>query len=122
MLRPIVLAALVLLAARPVGAADAAMGAKTFQKCKLCHTTETGGRATLGPNLHDLFGREAGTAQGYNYSEAMKNSGIVWNDDTLAHYLRDPKEAMPGNRMAFPGIKDDQEMANLLAYLKDATK
>jgi cytochrome c len=122
MLRPGALVVLVLLTAGPAAAADIAAGAKIFQKCKLCHTTEAGGRTTLGPNLHDMFGRRAGSAPGYNYSEAMKNSGIVWTDEALSHYLRDPKDAMPGNRMAFPGIKDDREMADLLAYLKDATK
>ena len=77
---------------------------------------------TVGPNLHGVFGRKAGSLDGYAYSAAMKNSGIVWDDETLAKYLRDPRGSMPGNKMAFPGIKNDEELANLLAYLHQATQ
>jgi len=110
------------LAAIPAGAADPAAGARVFDRCKVCHTLEAGGRATLGPNLHHVYGRAAGSAEGFKSSDPMKNSGIEWNDDTLGRFLRDPKGALPGNRMAFPGIKDDEELADLLAYLKQATQ
>ncbi len=103
-------------------AADAAAGAKVFDRCKVCHTLEPGGRAILGPNLHQVFGRAAGTAPGFKPSDALKNSGIVWDDESLARFLRDPKGALPGNRMAFPGVKNDEELADLLAYLKQATQ
>jgi cytochrome c len=108
----------------PVGvrAADPAAGQLAFARCKICHTIEAGGRSPVGPNLHGVFGRKAGTLDGYSYSAAMKNSGIVWDDATLAKYLRDPRGSMPGNKMAFPGIKNDEEMANLLAYLHQATQ
>jgi cytochrome c len=113
---------LVLAAAAPAHAADAGAGKLVFNRCKICHTLEEGGRNLVGPNLHGLFGRTAGTFDDFRYSDAMKNSGIVWDDDTIAKYVRDPKAFVSGNRMAFPGIKDDDEIANLLAYLKEATR
>jgi cytochrome c len=123
MMRPVMLLALSALLAPGYGwAADTAAGQAVFAKCKICHTTEAGGRNVVGPNLHSVFGRKAGTADGFGFSAAMKNSGIVWDDDTMAKYLRDPKGSMPGNKMAFPGIKNDTEMADLLAYLHEAAK
>jgi cytochrome c len=103
-------------------AADLDAGKVVFNRCKVCHTLESGGRNTLGPNLHGIYGRKAGVIDGFQYSDALKKSEIVWDDETLAHYLSDPKQAIPGNRMAFPGIKKEQEMEDLLAYLKEATK
>ena len=103
-------------------AADTEAGQKAFAKCKICHAVEAGGRNTAGPNLHGIFGRKAGTLDGFSYSAAMKNSGIVWDDESMAKYLRDPRGSMPGNKMAFPGVKNDEEMANLLAYLHQATQ
>jgi cytochrome c len=115
-------AVFVLLMPVAVRAADTAAGQAAYARCKICHTLEAGGRSPVGPNLHGVFGRKAGTLEGYSYSAAMKNSGIVWDDETLAKYLRDPRGSMPGNKMAFPGIKNDAEMANLLAYLHQATQ
>ena len=123
MIRSAVLAVVfVLLMPVVVRAADTAAGQAAFARCKICHTLEAGGRSPVGPNLHGVFGRKAGALEGYSYSAAMKNSGIVWDDETLAKYLRDPRGSMPGNKMAFPGIKNDAEMANLLAYLHQATQ
>lgn len=112
----------VLLAPRPGEAADIAAGQREFNKCKICHTVEAGGRSTAGPNLHGIFGRKAGTSGNFAYSEAMRKSGVVWDDETLAKYLRNPKEAIPGGKMAFPGIKDETPIADLLAYLHQATR
>ena len=105
----------------PGEAADAAAGQAQFNKCKICHSLEAG-KNMVGPDLHAIFGRKAGTADGFAYSEAMKKSGIVWDDDTLTKYLREPKDTVPGGKMAFPGIKDDQQLADLLAYLHQATQ
>ena len=106
----------------PGEAADAAAGQAQFNKCKICHTVEAGGHSTVGPNLHGIFGRKAGASDNFAYSEAMKNSGVVWDDATLTKYLRDPKELVPGGKMAFPGIKDDKQIADLLAYLHQAAQ
>ena len=110
------------LAPRSGVAADAEAGRTSFNKCKICHTVEAGGRSVVGPNLHGMFGRKAGSTDNFAFSEVMKKSGIVWDDDSVPRYLRDPKGSMPGNKMAFPGIKDDKEMADLLAYLHQATQ
>lgn len=97
-------------------------GDAELQKCKICHSLEKGAPNRVGPNLNGVFGRKAGTVAGFAYSDAMKNSGIVWDDDTLAKYLRDPKEALPGNRMSFPGITDEAILHDLLQSLKQATQ
>lgn len=115
-------AMLALLLATPVRAMDLAAGQKMFAKCRICHTVSAGAPSTVGPNLHGVFGRKAGSLPGFDYSPAIKTSGVTWDAATLARYLRDPSGFIPGNRMAFPGIKDDSELAELIAYLKQATK
>jgi cytochrome c len=97
-------------------------GAGVFNRCKVCHSLAAGAHSPVGPNLHGLFGRTAGTASGFSFSPAMQKCGVVWNDDTLAKFLRDPQGFIPGNRMGFPGVKDDKELADLVAYLKQATQ
>jgi cytochrome c len=101
---------------------EAASGAAELQKCKICHSLDKGGANRVGPALYGIFGRKAGSAAGFAYSDAMKQSGIVWDDETLAKFLRDPKDSLPGNRMSFPGIKDDAALGDLLRQLKQATQ
>jgi len=100
-----------------------ARGERLFnQQCKACHTLNEGGASTVGPNLHGLFGRKAGTAGGYSASDAMKGSGIVWDDNTLSDYLKDPKARVPGTKMVYIGLKQDQQQQDMIAYLKKATQ
>jgi cytochrome c len=102
---------------------DAAKGQRVFnQQCRACHTVDKDGASAIGPNLHGLFGRKAGTLAGFEYSEAMKTSGIVWDDKTLAEYNRDPKGKVPGTKMVFNGVKQQAQLDDLMAYLKQATQ
>ena len=99
-------------------AGDAALGEKVFKKCKACHVVDKEKHKT-GPHLVNVIGRTAGTAEGYKkYSKAMKNSGIVWDDETLNGYLEKPKKYLKGTRMAFAGLKKEEDRANVIAYLK----
>ena len=99
----------------PKGNADA--GQDVFKRCMQCHTPQKGGPNLVGPNLWGVVGREVGKHAGFPYSEAMKTHGGSWTWDQLATYIHDPKGAVPGNKMAFPGIKDNAQLADLLAYL-----
>ncbi|WP_448204646.1 c-type cytochrome [Azospirillum sp. sgz302134] len=99
-------------------AQDAEAGEKVFNQCKACHTIEAGGPNRVGPNLHGVVGRKAGSHEGFNYSDAMKNSGNTWDEATLDKYLTDPKAAVPGNKMAFAGVKNEQARKDLIAFLK----
>ena len=115
--------AFVALASGPVLAqeGDPAAGEKVFNKCKACHVLDEE-KNRVGPYLLGVIGRPAGTAEGFTYSSAMKESGVVWDEETIAEYVTDPKAYIPGNRMAFPGLKKPEDVTNLLAYLKEATQ
>jgi cytochrome c len=93
-------------------------GQDSFKKCLACHTPQKGGPNGTGPNLFGVVGRKLATHAGFPYSEAMKSKGGEWTWETLANYLHDPRGAIPGNKMAFPGIKDNAELADVLIYLR----
>jgi cytochrome c len=96
---------------------DAEAGKKVFNKCKICHTLEAGVNK-VGPSLAGVIGRPAGTVEGFKYSEAMAGSGLTWDAATIDQYLADPKGFVPGNKMAFVGLKKEEERANVIAYLQ----
>lgn len=97
--------------------ASADSGKDVFKRCLQCHTIDKGGKNLVGPNLYGVVNRKVAAYDGFNYSEAMKKHGGDWSWDKLAEYLHDPKASAPGNRMAFNGVKDNAELADLLAYL-----
>jgi len=96
---------------------DVDAGKKIFRKCKVCHTLKAGGKNKIGPNLHSVVGREAGTVDGFKYSKAMKESGVVWNEKMLKAFLFNPKKFIPGNKMPFPGLKKPEQIENVIAYI-----
>ena len=98
-------------------AADPKAGAATFRVCASCHQVGPNARGAFGPHLNGLWGRKAGSTQ-YAYSAAMKKSAVVWNDKTLAAFLRDPDDVVPGTKMRLWGFSDERKIANLLAYLR----
>ena len=103
-------------------AGDVAAGEKVFKKCKACHVVKKEQNRT-GPHLVNLFGRAAGSLEGYKkYSKAMKSSGIVWDEETLDAYLKAPKKYIKGTRMVFAGLRKEEDRANVIAYLKSYSK
>jgi len=100
-----------------------ARGERLFnQQCRACHTLAKDGASTVGPNLHGLLGRKAGSTEGFSSSDAMKASGIVWDDKTLMEYLKDPKGRVPGTKMVYAGLKQEAQQADMIAFLKKATQ
>jgi cytochrome c len=97
---------------------DLAAGENSFKKCLPCHAVGEGAKNKVGPLLNGLDGRKSGTIEGFSYSEANKNSGIVWNEESFKDYIRDPRAKIPGTKMIFPGIKNEKEAGDLWAYLK----
>lgn len=96
-------------------------GAILYKRCRACHTLEQDGRHKVGPNLWNVYGRTAGTREGFNYSKAMAASGIVWTDETLSGYIENPARYMAGNRMSFVGLRKEEDRAALLEYLRAET-
>src|SRR5450631_146418 len=99
-------------------AQDAAAGEKTFAVCKACHQVGETAKNAVGPVLNGIIGRKAGTYTGYNYSDANKNSGLNWDEPTFREYIKDPKAKIPGTKMIYAGLKDEQKISDLFAYLK----
>ena len=98
-------------------AQDAAAGEKVFLVCKACHQVGDTAKNAVGPVLNGLFGRKAGSVEGYNYSEANEKSGITWTEEEFTKYIQDPKAVVPGTKMAFAGVKDEKKIKDLIAYL-----
>ncbi len=117
------MSALVVIASSAVASAaladdiDLAAGKSSFNKCLACHAIGEGAKNKVGPELNGLDGRKSGTAPDYNYSEANKGSGITWNEAQFKEYIKDPKAKIPGTKMAFAGIKSQNEINNLWAYV-----
>ena len=118
-MRQVVLAAIALAASTAAASAqDVAAGEQSFKKCLPCHSVGEGAKNKVGPELNGLDGRKSGNAEGFNYTEANKNSGITWSESTFKEYIKDPRAKIPGTKMVFAGIKNEEEVNNLWAYLK----
>jgi cytochrome c len=109
-------------AASGAWAQDAAAGKTSFNKCLACHAIGEGAKNKVGPELNGLDGRKSGTAEGYSYSDANKNSGITWGKDVFLEYIKEPKAKIPGTKMVFAGIKNETEANNLWAYVSSFDK
>jgi cytochrome c len=117
-MKALVIAAVMVAAAGSASAQDLAAGENSFKKCLPCHRVGPEAKNLVGPVLNGLDGRKAGTVEGYNYTDANKNSGITWDEATFKEYITDPRAKIPGTKMVFAGIKNENERANLWAYLK----
>jgi len=120
--RTAMLAAMIVCAPAGAYAQDAAAGEKSFNKCRACHQVGETAKNTVGPIMNGLFGRKSGTVEGYNYSEANKNAALMWDEAVFADYIKDPKGKIPGTKMVFAGIKNEQEIKDLTAFLKQFGK
>jgi cytochrome c len=105
----------------PAHAQDAAAGARVFNQCRACHVIENNGRNGVGPNLHGIVGRRAASIDGFRYSANMRQlgeQGHVWTEENLRPYIANPKAVVPQGSMAFPGLRNEQQLNDLIAYLK----
>ena len=115
----VVIAALTLTASVATARAqDLAAGEQSFKKCFPCHSVGADAKNKVGPVLNGLDGRKSGTIEGYNYTDANKNSGITWSEESFKEYINDPRAKIPGTKMVFAGIKNEKERGDLWAYLK----
>jgi cytochrome c len=118
-MRTLVLVAAALAVSNGIAKAqDAAAGEAVFRVCRACHTIGPDAKNLVGPVLNGLDGRKSGTIEGYSYSDANKNSGITWNEASFKEYIVNPAAKIPNTKMAFVGIKNEKDIANLWAYLK----
>lgn len=101
----------------PAFAGDPKAGAQVFKKCLACHAIGEGAKNKVGPVLNGLFGRPAGSVPGYDYSDANKNSGVVWTPEVFAEYIKNPRAYIEGTKMAFAGLKKDKEIEDITAFL-----
>lgn len=101
----------------PYNEGDYEAGRRVFAQCRSCHTIEAGAPNRVGPNLHGVFGREIGSLEGFNYSQAVQDADFVWDGAQLDHWLANPQSFLPGNRMAFAGVRNETQRRDLIAYL-----
>jgi cytochrome c len=125
-MKHLTLSTLIVIAAASASSAapaqDVAAGKTSFNKCLACHAVGEGAKNKVGPVLNGLNGRKSGTVEGYSYTEANKNSGITWDEATFKDYIKDPKAKIPGTKMVFAGIKNEQEASDLWAFLAQYDK
>ena len=114
----IFVAVLATIGAGEARAQDAAAGEKVFVVCKACHQIGENAKSAIGPALNGVIGRRAGSVAGYSYSDANKDSGITWDEATFREYIRDPKAKVPGTKMIYAGLKDEQKTNDLVAFLR----
>ncbi|WP_262691415.1 c-type cytochrome [Kordiimonas aestuarii] len=100
---------------------DAEKGKRIFNRCKACHNLTAADRSRMGPNLDNLFGRQAGSKEDYKYSKALAEADFVWTEEKLDQWLMSPKTFLPGNKMAFAGLRKEDDRKDLMAYLRKAT-
>lgn len=104
--------------ASQVKAQDVVAGERVFQQCRSCHQVGVDAKNGVGPILNGLFGRKSGIIAGYNYSDANKKSGIVWDELVFSEYIKDPRAKVPGTKMSYAGLKDEKRITDLTAFLK----
>lgn len=109
------------LAESTVVSGDLAKGKEVFKVCATCHSLNVG-ETKIGPTLHGIFGRKSGSVEGFQYSSAMKGKNIVWDEETLDQYVKNPTVFVPGARMLTGGVADDEKRRDLILYLKEAAK
>jgi cytochrome c len=105
----------------PAAAQDAEAGQRVFNQCRACHSINAGGRNGVGPNLHGIIDRKAGGAEGFRYSASLHEKaegGLVWDEPTLRAYIANPRAVVPGGSMSYPGLRNEQQLDDLIAYLK----
>lgn len=117
-MRLLILLVAALLSPTASGAQDAASGEKIFTQCRACHQIGETAKNAVGPHLNGIFGRKAGTIEGFAYTPANKNSGIVWDEAVFSEYIKDPKAKIPGTKMIYAGLKDEKRIQDLIAYIK----
>jgi len=118
MLKWVVAAGCLLAMPAVASAQDAEAGKKLWNKCAPCHAIGPGAKNKVGPELNGVLGRPAASVEGFNYSDALKKSGITWDDEHLHKWLENPKALVPGTKMLFPGVKDETQRDDLIAYIE----